>query len=114
MGKIILYVVSLGLILLIASGIWPYYKKYMIDTDLESGALYGTKHTIEDTQRFLIKKLKERRVDFDPENLYIDKNEYNTVKIRLIYQDRISFLGIVLKELEFQLDVTEKEVKEVL
>ena len=86
----------------------------MINSDLESGALYGTKHSIEDTERFLSKKLKERRFVFDPEKLSIDKNEYNAVTIRLTYQDKITFLGIVLKDLEFQLDVTQRDVKQTL
>lgn len=114
MGKIILYVVSLGLVLLIASAIWPYYKKYMIISDLENSAIYGTKHSIEETGSFLNKELKERDLIFDPENLSINKNEYNTVTIRLTYKDKIIFLGIVLKELEFKLDVTKKEVKTTL
>jgi hypothetical protein len=112
MSKIIFYIVSIGLILLIGSAILPYWNKYFINSDLEAAALYGTKHSIEDTQRFLSEKMKEGGYVFNPEKLHIDKDDYNTVSIRLTYQDKISFFGIVLKELEFTLDVTERNIKE--
>ena len=114
MDKIILYIVSIGLILLIGSAIWPYGNKYFINSDLERAALYGTKHSIEETRILLIKGLKERGLVFDPEKLQIDKNENKTVSIRLAYKDKISFFGIVLKELEFKLHVKERNVKEYL
>ena len=78
---------------------------------MEEAALYGTKHSVADTQTLLSKKIEERGYVFDPENLYIEKDEDDTVKIDLTYQDKISFLGIVLKELEFTLDVTEEYIK---
>ena len=114
MGKIILYIVSIGIILLIGIVIWPYGNKYFITSDLKKAALYGTKHSVEETQSFLNKELKERGLIFEPEKLSINKNEYNTVTIRLIYKDKIGFLGIVLKELEFKLDVTQTYVKAIL
>ena len=114
MQKLILYVVSFGVALLIVSALWPYGNRYFINSDLKKAALYGTKHSIEDTERLLIKELKEKRFNFDPEKLSIDKNENNAVTIRLTYQDKISFFGIVLKELEFKLDVAERNVKEYL
>jgi len=49
--------------------------------------------------------------DFDPQAFHIEKDENNTVSIRLTYQDEISFFGFILKELEFTLDVTERETK---
>lgn len=111
MDKIILYIVSIGLILLIACAIWPYANSYFIRSDLKKAALYGTKHSIEDTKIFLDKELEERRLNFNPEELHIEKDEYNTVLISLIYKDEISFLGIVLKELEFKLKEKEREAK---
>ena len=114
MGKIILYIVSIGLILLIGSAIWPYGNKYFITSDLKKAALYGTKHSIEETQSFLNKELKKRSLIFKPENLSINKNENKTVTIRLTYKDKISFFGIVLKELEFKLEVKEMYLKEFL
>jgi hypothetical protein len=110
MGKIMFYIISLGLILLIGSAIYPYWNKYLITSDLEEAALYGTKHSVEDTQNLISKKIEERGYVFDPENLYVEKDDDNSVTIGLTYQDKISFLGIVLKELEFKLDVTEEYI----
>jgi|WetSurSiteA1Bulk_404760.scaffolds.fasta_scaffold36044_3 hypothetical protein len=113
MGKIILYIVSIGLILLIGSAIYPYWNRFLITSDLEEAALYCTKHSIADTQRLLSDKIEQRGYIFDPENLYIEKDEDKTVTIGLTYNDKISFFGIVLKELEFSLDVTERYINEV-
>jgi len=112
MSKIILYIVSIGLILLLVSALLPYGNKYFINADLKAAALYGTKHSIEETQRFFSEKMEERENVFDPTKLHIEKDENKTVSIKLTYKDKISFLGIVLKELEFTLDVTERYLKE--
>ena len=114
MGKLILYILSIGLIVLIVSAIWPYGKKYFMKSNLKEAALYGTKHSIEDTQKYLSEKLKEKGYVFDPSELHIDKYENKTVSIKLTYQDKISFFGIVLKELEFTLEVTERHINEYL
>ena len=114
MGKIIFYIVIIILILLAGSMIWPYWNKYLITSDLKAVALYGTKHSIEDTQNFLDKKIEEKGYAFDPEDLDIKKDENDTVSITLTYQDKISLFGIVLKELEFTVDVKQRFVKEVM
>ena len=114
MSKAILYIVSIGLICLIVCAIWPYWNKYRINLDFKEAALYGTKHSIKDTRKFLSEKIKARGYDFDLEEFYIEKDENNTVSIRWTYQDEISFFGFILKELEFTLDVTERETKAYL
>lgn len=114
MGKIIFYIVLIILILLAGSTIWPYWNKYVITSDLKAVALYGTKHSLEDTRKFLNKKIEEKGYIFDPEDLDIRKDENNTVSISLTYQDKISLFGIVLKELEFTVDVKQRFVREVM
>jgi hypothetical protein len=79
---------------------------------VKAAALYGTKHSIEDTEKFLSEKLKERGYNFGPEEFYIEKDENNTVSIILTYQDEISVFGFILKELEFTLDMTKRETEE--
>ncbi|MCG2774694.1 MAG: hypothetical protein L6406_03345 [Desulfobacterales bacterium] len=78
---------------------------------MKTAVLYGTKHSIEDTRKFLSEKVKERGYDFDPQEFHIEKDENNTVSISLTYQDEISFFGFILKKLEFTLDVTKRETK---
>jgi hypothetical protein len=113
MSKLILYIVSIGFILLIGCSIWPYWNKSLITSDLETAAIYGTKHDIEDTQDLVREKMKERGYVFDSENLHIKKDEDNNVSISLTYQDNINFFGIVLKELKFTVNVNETYIKEV-
>ncbi|MFH1930982.1 MAG: hypothetical protein ABIN18_05260 [Pseudomonadota bacterium] len=78
---------------------------------MKAAVLYGTKHSIEDTRKFLSGKVKERGYDFGPQDFHIEKDENNTVSISLTYQDEISFFGFILKKLEFTLDVTKRETK---
>lgn len=114
MGKIIFYVVSIAIILLIGSAIRPYWNKYWITSDLETVALYGTKHDIEKTQKLLDEKIEDRGIDFEPEDLNLEKDENQTVTISLSYRDKISLFGVVLKDLDFTVDVTEENTKEVM
>jgi hypothetical protein len=92
--------------------IWPYWTQHGIKSDLKAAALYGTKHSIEDTAKFLSEKLKERGYNFGPEEFYLEKDENNTVSISLTYQDEISVFGFILKKLEFTLDMTKRETEE--
>ena len=112
MSKAIFYIISIGLIWLIVCAILPYWNQHGIKSDLKAAVLYGTKHSIEDTEKFLSKKVKERGYDFGPEEFDIEKDENNTVSISLTYQDEISFFGFILKKLEFSLYVTKRETKE--
>jgi hypothetical protein len=112
MSKAIFYILSIGLIWLIVCTIWPYWKQYRIKSDLETSALYGTKHSVEDTRKLLSKKLRERGYNFGPDDFHIEKDENKTVSINLTYQDEIRFFGLILKELGFELNVTKAETSE--
>jgi hypothetical protein len=111
MGKAISYIVILGVIWLIVCAIWPFWNRYMIESDLDAAAIYGTKHSIEDTRKFISQKTKERGYDFAPEDFHIEKEENNTVSIGLTYHDKISFFGFILKKFEFTLYVRKRETK---
>ena len=113
MGKIIFYIVLGVIVIAVACTVWPFFSKSRINYDLKEAALYGTKHTIGETRKFLTKALEERAVSYDPENLIIEKDEKNTVTITLFYEDTIHFFGIVIKELEFELEVQQKNVTAV-
>ena len=112
MSKAVFYIVSIGLIWLIVCAIWPYLNQYGIKSDLKAAALYGTKHSIEDTTKFLSEKLKERGYNFGRQKFHIEKDENNAVSISLTCQDEISFFDFILKKLEFTLDVTKHETEE--
>ena len=111
MSKAIFYIVSIGLIFLIVCAIWPFWTQHGIKSDVKAAALYGTKHSIEDAEKFLSAKLKERGYNFGLQEFNIEKDENNTVSISLTYQDEISIFGLILKELEFTLDMTERETE---
>ena len=67
--------------------------------------------SVETLEQFT-QEAKDRGYDIDPEDINIEKNEKNTVSIEWTYQDKISFFSIVLKKLEFTLEVTKRETEE--
>lgn len=113
MGKIILNIVLIVIVLVIVCVAWPYFSKSRVNYELKKAASYGTKHSVAETLESLTDALEERGVDFDPDNIEIEKSSKGTVTISFSYEDSISFFGIVLKKLEFDLEVTQKNVKEV-
>ena len=113
LGKVVLYIVTAILVWLLIATIWPYWNRYQMGSDLEAAALYGTKNGILATRKFLMEKTEERGFDFDPEDITIEKDEKNGVYISLTYIDEIRFLGMTIKELEFSLEVSAEEIREV-
>lgn len=109
LGKIVLYIVSIIIVLLVIAAVWPYWNRYRMGSELEEAAIYGTKNGILATRQFLMEKTEERGFDFEPDDITIEKDENNTVFISLTYTDEISILGITLKELEFTLEATARE-----
>jgi len=114
MGKATFYIVTGAIFWLIVCAIWPYWDRYWIESDVRTVAVYGTKHSIRETREFLKEKFKERGDDFNQESFHIEKDDNNTVSIRITYPDKISFLGLTLKELEFTVEATERETMAVL
>lgn len=114
MGKIVSYVITAAVMWLIICAIWPYWTRFVMESDLKAVAIYGTKHSIEDTGKFLIERYKEKGFDIDQDDFSIAKDEHNTVTITVSYHDEMSCFGFVLKELAFTLEVTEHEVAEFL
>jgi hypothetical protein len=112
MKKIINLVILIVFMWCVVSAVRPYWSRYCFKKDLEAAAIYGTKNGIEDTRRFLNKKMEEQGRDFDGEDLIIEKDENNNVRLILTYSDKISAFSIVLKELEFTVKATAREVKE--
>ena len=111
LGKVVLYIVSIIVVWLLISTIWPYWNRYRMGSDLETAALYGTKNGILATRKFLMEKTQERGFDFDPDDITIEKDEKNSVFISLTYTDEISFLGVPIKELEFTLEASAQETE---
>ena len=44
LGKVVLYIVSIIVVWLLISSVWPYWNRYRMASDLEAAALYGTKN----------------------------------------------------------------------
>lgn len=94
------------------STVKPFWNKYWLKKEMEHAAVYGTKRSIEEIKRFLDKKMIESGRDFQGEDFEIEKDEKNDVYIAIRYQDSIRVFGALLKELEFEIEVTATEVGE--
>lgn len=111
-GKWLFYIVSAIILWLIFCAVLPFWHRYEMQSDLDATALYGTKHGISETRALLMEKAAERGYDLDAEDFSIEKDEKNTVHISLTYMDEIRFFGITLKELEFTLEASAREIQE--
>jgi hypothetical protein len=90
----------------------PYWNKYWLELQLEAASVYGTKNTIEETRNFLSDKMEAEGFSFKGDDFIIEKDESNSVVIRITYADEISIFGLTLKELKLTAERSSNEVKE--
>ena len=90
----------------------PYWNKRGLDKVLKAASMYGTKHTIESTRRYLAKEVKKKGFDFTGEDFEIEKDEHRTVTISITYTDKMRVCGLTFKEIEFTSAKTAYEIKE--
>ncbi|RJR35524.1 MAG: DUF4845 domain-containing protein [Desulfobacteraceae bacterium] len=89
----------------------PYWDKHLLQMDLEEAAIYGTKRSEGEVRSFLMKKIKEKGIEIDSEDLLIDKDERNTVHVKTSYTDEVKIAGRTLKTFQFTLEARESETK---
>ena len=111
MKKIFLTAVVIAIVIALGSAVKPYWDKYWIQKELEVGAVYGTKNTLENTKVFLLNKLKEEGYRIGEDDIYIEKDSKNNVTVTARYSDKISIFGKELQKLHFTVTATEREVK---
>jgi hypothetical protein len=114
MKKMMSYILVIAAVILAVSVARPYWDKYWIGKEIEVAAVYGTKHSIEDTRALLGEKMKESGYPFSPKDLEIEKDEKNRVTITLHYRDSVRVFGRKLKDLAFTVRKTVSEVKNVV
>ena len=112
MGKIIFNTVLVIIAVLIVCTAWPFIGRAKINYELKKAATYGTKHSLDETRNLITKALGKKGVNYDPDDLEIKKDARDKVTISLYYEDSIHFFSIVLKKLEFDLNVEQKNIKE--
>jgi hypothetical protein len=112
MKNLFLTAVAIAIVIAIGSAVKPYWDKYWIQKELEVAAVYGTKHTLENTKVFLLNKLKEEGYRIGGDEIYIEKDSKNHVTVTVRYSDKISIFGKELQKLHFTLTATEREIKE--
>ena len=113
MSKIILNIALVVIAVFIVCTAWPFISRVTINYELKKAAAYGTKHSVGETRELLIKALNQKGVNYDPDDLEIKKDARDKVTISLAYEDSIHFLSIVLKNLDFELNVEQKNIKEL-
>jgi hypothetical protein len=106
------YMIVVAVVILAISAARPYWDKYWIGKEMDAAAIYGTKNSIRDTQKFLTDKMKESGYDFKEDDFHIEKSEDNRVTISVQYKDSIRVFGVVLKGLNLSVEKTASEVKD--
>ena len=103
--------VALFVLVCIVSAVWPFWNRYWLGKELERVCVYGTKHSVEETRRFLSERMEEKRYDFTGDDFTIEKDEKNRVYISITYTDEISILGVTVMEMGFTVEreASEKE-----
>ena len=114
MKRMFFYVLVIAALVFAVSFARPYWDKYWIGKELEAAAVYGTKHSIQDTTGFLDKRMKLAGYPFRLEDLEIEKDEKNRVTITFRYQDTVKVFGRKLKDLSFLITKSASEVKDVV
>ena len=103
------------LILIIAVGISaakPYWDRHWLKQEVETAAVYGTKHSVKDTKKYLDRKMAEKGNDFRGKDFRLKKGKDGSMTISITYRDEIRFFGISLKQLKFTVKETAFEVEE--
>lgn len=108
---IITYMTALILVFILLNSIKPYWNQYCLERHLETVAIFGTKHGLQETVDFLMNKMREEGYSFNEDDFVIDKDEKNRVSINVVYTDEIKVFGKTLKQLQLTSEVSASEVK---
>jgi hypothetical protein len=109
--KIFSYTISMVLLWGLLNTVLPYWEKYWLERQLETFAVYGTKHSIAKTREMMVRKIKDEGYDFNEEDFIIQKDEDNSVSINIAYSDEINVFGLTLTRLEFLVEAKAFEAK---
>ena len=114
MKRMFAYILVIAAMVLAVSFARPYWDKYWIGKEIEVAAVYGTKHSAQDTRGFLSERMKQSGYRFRPEDVEIEKDEKNRVTIILKYRDEVRIFGRKVKDLAFTVSKSVSEVKDVV
>ena len=112
MKSLFLWAFLIALLLCAVSVIRPYWSKYWIHKDMETAAIYGTKHSVDATMEMLLKKMHQEGHTFTEQDFIIDKEPNKKVTITLRYTDRIGLFGLEYKKLSFTVTASAAEIRE--
>ena len=109
--RIIKYVMVFSIVLILVNYAKPYWNRFWLEKNLETVAIFGTKHGLHETKSFLMDKIRTEGYSFNEDDFIINKDERNRVSINFAYVDEIRIFGKPLKKLQLSADVAANEVK---
>jgi len=89
----------------------PFWDKYWLGQDLKTAAIYGTKHSVKDTRKYLSSIIEREDYGFSGEDFYIEKKANNDTTIGITYDDEIRIFGMTVIEFELTVEETRSEIK---
>ena len=103
-GNTLLLLVFVCILAMAFATVRPYWNKYWLTKDIEAIASYGTKKSIKEIKKRLDKVMKEESHGFVSSDFYIQKDKHRNVTIGIEYYDEISLFGLVIKDLEIEVE----------
>jgi len=110
-NRIITYMIAFTLVLIVLNFVKPYWSRYWLERQMETVAVFGTKHDLHETVDLLMSKMREEGYRFNEEDFNINKDAKNSVSINLAYTDEIKIFGKPLKQLNLIAEVSARETK---
>ena len=109
--RIVKYMSAFLFIFILFNTTKPYLSRYLLERNLESVAIFGTKHSLQETAELLMSNMRDKGYRFDEDNFVINKDDKNYVSINLAYVDEIKIFGQTIKQLHLTAEVSAREVK---
>jgi hypothetical protein len=110
-NRIITYVFFFMFVLVLFNITKPYWNRYWLERHLETAAVFGTKHSLDETRDLLMSKMREEGYGFKEEDFVINKDEKNRVSINIIYTDEIEIFKKPLKQILLTAEGSAREVE---
>lgn len=109
--KVITYMAGIILVLILFNSVRPYWNRYWLERHMETIAVFGTKHGLNETAELLMNKMREEGYRFNENDFIINKDEKNSVYINLAYSDEIKVFGKTLKQLDLTAEASARETR---
>ena len=109
--KIFMIIIAVLILYCAICAIKPFWDRYWLGQDLQTAAIYGTKHSVGDTRKYLSRIMEDKGYGFSGEDFYIEQNANKDTTIGIVYDDEIRIFGATILEFELSAEKTHLFIK---